>query len=88
MNLLTNAFFLMDTHGVPLAVQLGIARTRGVALSIPHYYRDALAAGWAPDTARARVKEAMLDSGELEAYVEAAIEWLKGHRELPVFDGG
>lgn len=83
MKLLTNAFKLMDTHGIPLTLQIGVVKSRGQAISIPHFYRDALAAGWKSETALARIREAMLDAGESERRVEVSMEWLRAHRELP-----
>lgn len=83
MRLLTSAFFLSDTHGLPLALILDHARRSGYAASIPHFYRDALAVGWKPAKALSKIEEALLDAGESREYADAALDWLRTHRELP-----
>lgn len=81
--LLTTAFKLMDTNGTPLSIQLILAQERGATISLPHYYRDALLAGWKPTTAIARIREALSDVGTDQQYIDAALMWLSTHRELP-----
>lgn len=81
--LLKSAFFLMDTHGMPLSLIIQACNAAGWICSVPHYYRDALAAGWKPETALVRIQEALSDVGCDPAYVDAAVTWLRTHRELP-----
>lgn len=81
--LVTNAFILMDTHGIPLSIIIIGARKRGGGVSIPHFFRDALRAGWKSTTALSRINEAMLDAGCDPIYAKAALRWLELHRELP-----
>jgi hypothetical protein len=83
MKLFTKAFYFMDTHGVPLTLQVEAVQARGTALSLPHFYRDAMKAGWKPERALAVIEEALVDGGTGREYVDAALEWLKSHRELP-----
>lgn len=81
--LFTRAFLLADTHGLHLTLQIQICRKRGWTISLPHYYRDAIAAGWPPDRALLRIEEALSDAGESREYIEKALDWLRTHRELP-----
>lgn len=71
-----NAFYLSDTHGLPLSVILETARQRGAVVSIPAYYCDALAARWSSKTALARIEEALIDAGQSVEYVSAVKTFL------------
>jgi hypothetical protein len=86
MKLITCAFFFMDTHGVPLSMQLHYAKEKNIIISLPHFYRDALAVGWTEEQAALRIEEALVDAGEPRGYIDAALRWLKRHRELPAVD--
>ena len=85
MKLIINAFFLMDTHGLPLSILLEDAAKLNRPVSMPHFYRDALVAGWRPETALVRISEALMDIGQPREYVKAALAWLRrtGGNELP-----
>lgn len=75
--LLTRCFFLSDTHGLPLSVQVAVARERGWKISLPHFYHDALAAGWTSERALVRIEEALIDAGETREYIEPRLKWLQ-----------
>jgi len=63
--------------------QVALAHKRGWALSMLHYCRDALAAGWSLERALLRVEEALVDAGESRMYVGLCLSWLREYRELP-----
>jgi alanyl-tRNA synthetase len=85
MKLVTNAFKLADTHGVPLPMTLAAAAARGAAVSMPHFYRDALLAGWKSSRALAKIEEALLDAGCTRDYIDERLKWLEetGGKLLP-----
>jgi hypothetical protein len=84
--IVTNSFFLVDSQGLPLSIQLEWAKSKGVAVSLPHFYRDALKAGWKPKKALTKIEEALVDCGQPREYIDAAIAWLENHKELPSAD--
>ncbi len=75
----------MDTHGLPLSIQAEIGKERGVIISMPHFYRDALKAGWKSEKALLRIEEALVDVHMPREYIDNALEWLRktGGEELP-----
>lgn len=83
--LITAAFHLVDTIGLPLSVVVAESTRRGFAISIPHFYRDAVAAGWNEDTAITRIEEALADNHVLHEHVNKMCAWLRhtGGRHLP-----
>ena len=81
--IIRRSFRLHDTHGLPLGTTLQIARQKGVAVSLPDFYRDACRARWKPEKAVTIVREALIDVGESVAYADRACAWLTGqHEEL------
>lgn len=78
-----DAFYVSDTQGVPLAVQIAAAREKGGGISVPHFYTDAVRAGWKPEKALAVSREALIDSGCLPEYVEAACAYLESLATAP-----
>lgn len=59
--LITDAFYMYDTLGFPLEVQMELAQERGALISLLDFYTDALAAGWAPEKALRVIDEACLN---------------------------
>jgi alanyl-tRNA synthetase len=72
-----DAFTAHDTHGVPIGVALVAAKRAGVPVSLPAFYKAAVAHGWRPQKAIAVVREALQDAGESPAYVAAACAFLE-----------
>ena len=56
----TKAFWLMDTHGMPLPLQIAYAKERGLQISLPHFFDAARAAGWTIERALLRIEEALV----------------------------
>ena len=75
--MMVGGFRLFDTHGVPLAVQIEVARARGCSVSVPDFYRDALRAGWRPERALATVEEPLVDTGAERSYIDKALTYLQ-----------
>lgn len=59
--LFTESFKMHDTYGFPLVCQLHKVGQWGVRLSLPHFYVDALQAGWSHDRIRAVIRSAVLE---------------------------
>jgi hypothetical protein len=72
-----DAFKLLDTHGVPLAVQIEENRKRGRATSLPKFYLDAIKAGWSKVKIISVITEAMQDTGASSEEIEQLIAWLR-----------
>jgi alanyl-tRNA synthetase len=80
--MILNAFKLHDTHGMPLSSTLDCAEEKNMNVSIPHFYRDAVKAGWKPERALAVIDEALTDDGCDRKYIEAAKAFLTDPEKL------
>lgn len=58
------AFELADSHGLPLAMSIELARERNGEISLLHYFASALANGWDDRQTFGKIKEALSDIGE------------------------
>lgn len=63
-------FQLSDTHGLPLAATMARLERAGMAVSMPHFIREARAAGWGRQKIRALVLEAVAEVGGPQAAVD------------------
>jgi hypothetical protein len=61
ISLLSNAFYLADTKGIPLAMQMTLAHERGAMVSLLDFYCDAIQAGWSHEKAASKINEACLE---------------------------
>lgn len=52
-------FFMYDTHGLPLWVQMDYCLSRGCTVALDSFVMDALSAGWSFEKACAPVREAL-----------------------------
>jgi alanyl-tRNA synthetase len=77
MKIFTGAFKMADTHGLPLALVIQLCHARGMAVSMPHFFRDALAAGWKERKILATIASAMEDTGATASAVAEAGAWLQ-----------
>ena len=71
-----DAFFLSDTHGLPLSLLLEQAKEFGMDVSLPQFFVDAIRAGWKTEKAIATIREALVDTGCSPEYVESACMYL------------
>ena len=55
-------FRFYDTHGVPLADILRVAKEEGVVVSVPHLVLEAAKAGWSKARIRAWLEDGFLDA--------------------------
>ena len=65
---LTGCFKVFDTYGFPLEEQITEARERGLGISLPNFFEDAINAGWPKETALTYIKEqvAFVDGGDVD----------------------
>lgn len=75
--MLTDSFRIHDTYGYPLTLQLDYARERGLSISIPHFYRDAIKAGWKQKKILTTIEEALIDLGKTREYIKTALDYLR-----------
>ena len=66
------AFFMHDTVGLPLGVQILEAKKGGVTMSVPEFVTDARRAGWPDNRILKTIKSELVDSG-LHQDVEAVL---------------
>jgi hypothetical protein len=57
----TELFRMRDTYGIPLGTVMGWCIRDGLLFSVPHFIRDAKAAGWKPRKILAELRAAWLD---------------------------
>lgn len=76
----SGVFKLIDTHGLPLTIILDILEQQNKAISIAHFYEEAIKAGWKESTIDAKVFESVLDVHGPERLKEFKLkieEWKK-----------
>ena len=69
-------FKMFDTLGLPLADLFELCEARGMWPSMPHFYADAMEAGWKHKTVILRLREALGDVKGTE-YAEEVIKRLE-----------
>lgn len=74
--ILGGAFFMSDTMGYPLGMQIIHAHELGAVVSIPAFVADAVSAGWLRERAIREVREELRMIGRLDdaKLVVAALE--------------
>lgn len=56
-----NAFYFVDTYGLPLVFQMDVAERRGLQVALDSFVRDAVLAGWKFEKAIAACREALTE---------------------------
>lgn len=54
-----NAFQMLDTHGLPLAVCMLECHKQGVPVNLTQFKLDALRAGWKPEKIEGQIHDAL-----------------------------
>ena len=62
--MMSGAFFLTDSKGLPLEVLGSYCVEQGIWFNSAEFFLDAMMAGWSPDTALAQLREAHQGNGK------------------------
>lgn len=62
------AFYMSDTEGLPLEILMDAAESKGLVLSIPHYFASAIEHGWSDEQAFRKIREALVDRGKKDDF--------------------